>query len=149
VATLKGKSLSVLVMWAACLTLAGLLISHQLIYRQFLLPRLSEFSSVPLGWWAAIFAPLGMFVIAIGFLAENFKQSLLSIGISTAAVQGYIWISALLDQPGLTKSLATEAPDLFWFQGTIVVLVIIAIFISMGMLSKRVWIQRMLHLRRS
>lgn len=90
-----------------------------------------------------------MFVIAIGFLAENFKQSLLSIGISTAAVQGYIWISALLDQPGLTKSLATEAPDLFWFQGTIVVLVIIAIFISMGMLSKRVWIQRMLHLRRS
>ncbi|MBS0157657.1 MAG: hypothetical protein JSS26_03610 [Nitrospira sp.] len=127
-------------LWVLCSTLLGLLIGHQLIYRQLVLPRLSEFVSIPLSWWGIVLTPLSVIWLSIGFVVQTFKQSFLAACIAAIMVQGYILACTVLHQPGFTKSLATEDPGFFWFQGTIVVWVITFSFVSMGLLTKKFWV---------
>mgnify|MGYP000880717779 CR=1 FL=1 len=134
-----NRATSILGLWVLGSTLLGLMIGHQFIYRQLVLPRLSEFVSIPISWWAIVLSPLSLLWLSTGFAVQSFKQSLLAASVGATVVQGYLGACTVLHQPGFTKSLATEAPGLFWFQGTIVVWVVIVFFVTMGLLAKKLW----------
>jgi len=120
---------------AAC-TLLGLLLSHQFIYRQFVIPRISEMNVISIGLWALLVLPPAIVWIATGYFARSMKELVLAGGVSALLVQIYVATCTLLDQPGFSTSLAVEAPGVFWTQGTVLVLVIIMLLGTLGNIAK-------------
>lgn len=131
------KSIPIVIVWSAGSTLVGVFLGYQIVYKQIVVPKLEGFVSIPLYFWTAMIAPPGIVWTMTGVLVKSLRHAFLSAGVSALVIQIFIFVSALLGQPGMTQSLAIEAPYLFWFQSAPFALAMTTTFISIGMLARK------------
>jgi|SRR5262245_51345751 len=93
------------------------------LYQALIVPSLPGWRSVPLAWWALVYAPVVIAILFVGRRTKNFSD-LLSSGIAAAVFSTFyaMW-AAYAGQPGHLKSLALESPLVFWFVEPVVVFI--------------------------
>ena len=127
---MKKQFLIKLVAMAASLVLA-MMVSHFLIYKGLIVPRLPNLSRVPFSWWLGAFAPEFLIFIVFGF---GLRWRELLVFSATAALVQQIFRSILVswEEPGYLKG--DEGAIFSWTIGLVVVSLMSAILFSLGML---------------
>ena len=94
--------------------LTGAAVLDQVLYETFVVPRLPEWNRVPMVWWLVVAGPVLVTALAVGFFGASLKQ-LAAVG-AIAALLNTLFLAwaANAQRPGHLKSIALEAPVMFW-----------------------------------
>ncbi len=106
--------------------IAGVIVSHQVLYARLLVPRLAQFHSVPPLVWLAVTSPIWLAGLASGMSLRSWREVALSALVAAMAIQTYEAWAAHSSQLGFFKSWAIEDPAFFWtvHLGTLTTLVL-------------------------
>ncbi len=120
------------VVGATLIITAAVFISDQISYKHFIVPYLQNIQYVPQLWWVMIFCPILLCVILVGAKADNIPEILVASIATSVACRFYLYLSAIIDQPGRLKSNALEAPFIFWTAGFLFNFLIVTICLMIG-----------------
>jgi hypothetical protein len=101
----------------------AVVLSDFVLYRTLIVPRLADWRSVPLFWWALVAMPVAIAIIVAGSLARGLKDILSSSAVATVLTTFYAAWAAQQGQPGHLKSFTAESPSDAWLLGPGVALV--------------------------
>src|SRR5262245_51283844 len=93
------------------------IVSDQVVYKLFLVPRLDQWQAVPTWAWLVVASPMLLVGLLGGMSLASRLQAVAAGLLSTAAMQTYDYFAAISHSPGYGKSWALEAPSLFWTVG--------------------------------
>jgi hypothetical protein len=110
----------------------GTVVSDQVVYRLFIVPRLGEQQFVPADVWLVGVSPIILMGLLGGAFLTRWLHVVSGAVLSAIAVQGYGHAAAVLHSPGWGKSLALEAPLDFWTTGVLLVVVAFGVLLLLG-----------------
>ena len=117
---------------------AGVIVSDQVMYRFLVVPRLTEWQSVPIHQWLIVLLPVVLTgVIGGGYLLRRGQRLVVAL-LAAIATQGYLTVAALLQSPGHGKSLAIESPTSLWTSGLSLVAVGYVLLLGIGQIIRLV-----------
>ncbi len=118
---------------AFCLISTALIISDQLFYKLWLVPKLPEMQSVPLWMWGVVLSPIILSIIILGWKIVSWKELVVVALISSFCSQAFEYISAQYNQLGHLKSFAVE--DFTYFITIISAIVFLKYILGLGSVS--------------
>jgi hypothetical protein len=107
-------------------------VASQLLYEAFLVPRLETVVAVPLHWLLGVGAPVIIAVLACGWFAKSWRETLSVAALSAGALQAAVHVAAWSGRPGWHKSFAIEAPLYHWTVGVLPVLALLSAVVVLG-----------------
>jgi hypothetical protein len=117
---------------AAVALVIGTVVSDEVVYRFFVVPRLGEQQFVPASVWLVAVSPIILMGLLGGAFLTRWLHVVSGAVLSAIAVQGYGHAAAVLHSPGWGKSLALEAPLEFWTIGVLLVAVAFGVLLLLG-----------------
>lgn len=107
--------------FGAIIAIASILADF-VIYQKLVVPRLGNWRSVPIYWWAIVHSPVMIAIMIMASRLTEAKHILLASGTAAALCTLYHAWAAETHQPGYGKSVATEAPLFFWISTPLILL---------------------------
>ena len=83
--------------------LIGLLLSHQLIYKLFIVPKLLDWNSIPFVWQIITFLPIIVAIIYVGLCIRSVLELLISSLVSAFITELYVYLMLLFNEPGFRQ----------------------------------------------
>jgi hypothetical protein len=89
-------------------------LSHQVLYKMFIVPKLEYIKTVPLIWWLICLLPIIITSTIITHWWISYSNLFPLILGGTFASQLYGYFATLTNQPGFLKSWVIEDPSYYW-----------------------------------
>ena len=104
-----------LIFWSFLFSALALILSDQVLYRLWLVPRLSSFHHIPAYDFILVLLPMILVMIVFGLISSSWKQVCLIAFIFTLSHQIHVDLSKTFDSPGYVFGFTLENPYNFWF----------------------------------
>lgn len=125
-----------LIFWSFLFSALALILSNQVLYRFWLVPRLSSLQHIPSYDFFLVFLPMVLVIIVFGLMLSSWKQVCLVAFIVALSHQIHDYISMMLESPGYLISYALEDPYNFWFLRSFLMLCVYVTAFSIVWYSK-------------
>jgi len=136
--TTRGAMINRSTIGIALALFGSAIVSDQLVYRLFVVPRLDQWQAVPTWAWLVVASPMLLVGLAGGVSLGSRLQAVVAGLLATAATQTYDYFAAISHSPGYGKSWALEAPLLFWSVGTVLNALFLVGLLYVGVFARRV-----------
>lgn len=91
---------------AVLLTLLAVLVSHQLIYKLLVVPRLAGWHAIPFFWLLLLFAPMIAATVLVGMKISAISEFLTVVVASAVVTELSFFVLSTLNEPGFHQQAA-------------------------------------------
>ena len=103
----------------AAAAVVGAALLSTLLYNTMVVPRLDDWSEIPLSWWCLVYAPLALAALCAGTLLRSITEVLGTSAAVAVAVSVVGALTAEFQLAGTARSQYFEDPNWYWVVGTL------------------------------